>query len=189
MPEEELYDVQNDPYEVKNLAKSPAHKQVLARLRASLEHWIDESNDQGRELEPADLAARKGVTKTGTNPNKGYDQEARRPAVRRRRRRRTQNRRSKPETSSDVVPADGSLKPPRLPPHSEAYATVLGYRSKIFRIAYTVVARPARAISRVSGIFLGQTATQFWALPHICSPPSLIKASSRSLLFNLPVGS
>ena len=49
-------------------------------------------------------------------------------------------------------------------------------------------ARPARAIERVSGMLFGQTATQFWALPQICMPPSAIKASSRSSAFILPVG-
>ena len=46
-------------------------------------------------------------------------------------------------------------------------------KSNSFLIAYTVVARPARAMERVSGMFLGQTATQFWALPHTCMPPSV----------------
>jgi hypothetical protein len=73
MPAEELYDTKNDPHEINNLAGSAEHKEVLERMRAALTNWIDVSNDQGRELEPADLAARKGVTKTGTNPNKGYD--------------------------------------------------------------------------------------------------------------------
>jgi arylsulfatase A-like enzyme len=73
MPAEELYDLATDPHEINNLANSPDHGQILARMRAALERWIDESNDQGRELEPADLAARKGVTRSGTNPNKGYD--------------------------------------------------------------------------------------------------------------------
>jgi N-sulfoglucosamine sulfohydrolase len=72
MPEEELYDVQRDPHETKNLAKSPEHKQTLERLRKVLNKWIDDTNDQGRELEPADLAARKGVTKPDTHPNTGY---------------------------------------------------------------------------------------------------------------------
>jgi len=72
MPEEELYDLQNDPHEIRNLAKSPEHQKTLERLRAVLTQWIDETNDQGRELEPADLAARKGVTKTETHPNTGY---------------------------------------------------------------------------------------------------------------------
>ncbi|HJS08360.1 MAG TPA: sulfatase [Pirellulales bacterium] len=73
MPAEELYDTKNDPHEINNLAGSPEHKEVIARMRAALTKWIEESNDQGRELEPPDLAARKGVTKQGTKPNKGYD--------------------------------------------------------------------------------------------------------------------
>ena len=72
MPEEELYDLQSDSHEIKNLAASPEHEPVLRRLRAVLEKWIAETNDQGRELEPPELAARKGVTKPGTDPNSGY---------------------------------------------------------------------------------------------------------------------
>jgi hypothetical protein len=47
------------------------------------------------------------------------------------------------------------LAPPRRP-----------YLSKIRSSQRTVVARPAWPIDLVSGIFLGQTATQFCALPH-----------------------
>ena len=43
----------------------------------------------------------------------------------------------------------------------------LAYRSNQLLIHWTVVARPARPIERVSGMFFGQTATQFWALPQI----------------------
>ena len=49
------------------------------------------------------------------------------------------------------------------------------YLSKIFLIAYTVAARPARAIDVVSGIFFGQTATQFCALPQTWMPPVDVK--------------
>ncbi len=73
MPDEELYDLESDPHEIKNLARSPEHAEVLTRMRSALVRWIEESNDQGRELEPPDLAARKGVTKPATNPNRGYD--------------------------------------------------------------------------------------------------------------------
>jgi len=79
MPAEELYDLQDDPYETKNLVGSGEHREVLARLRSELQRWIDESHDQGAQLEPADLAARKGVTKSGTNPNKGYTHDNRPP--------------------------------------------------------------------------------------------------------------
>jgi arylsulfatase A-like enzyme len=72
MPEE-LYDTQRDPHETVNLADSSEHADVVKRLRSALDQWIEESNDQGRILEPGNLAARKGVTKTATNPNKGYD--------------------------------------------------------------------------------------------------------------------
>ena len=46
-PAEELYDLEKDPYEIRNLADSPEHQDVLKRLRAALEQWIDESGDQG----------------------------------------------------------------------------------------------------------------------------------------------
>jgi arylsulfatase A-like enzyme len=72
MPAEELYDMQSDPHETKNLASSPGHQSVLKRLRAVLEKWIQQSNDQGRQSEPPELVARKGVTKPGTDPNTGY---------------------------------------------------------------------------------------------------------------------
>jgi len=72
MPPEELYDLQSDPFEMQNLAQSPLHQAVLSRLRTALEDWIAETKDKGARLEPADLAARKGVTRPGTNPNAGY---------------------------------------------------------------------------------------------------------------------
>ena len=73
MPEEELYDLESDADEVNNLAGSAAHRDVLKRLRAALQRWIEETNDQGRELEPPELAARKGLTKPQSkNPNTGY---------------------------------------------------------------------------------------------------------------------
>jgi N-sulfoglucosamine sulfohydrolase len=80
MPPEELYDLKTDPDEIHNLVSSsdPEHQAVLKRLRAELERWIEESNDQGRELESPALAAAKGTTKPGTNPNKGMIPE---PAV------------------------------------------------------------------------------------------------------------
>jgi len=63
MPEEELYDLQTDPHEIANLAKSPEHQETLKRLRAALEKWIEETNDQGKTLEPPEVAARQGQTK------------------------------------------------------------------------------------------------------------------------------
>ena len=54
-PAEELYDLDNDPYEVRNLAGSPEHAAVLAKLRGVLTNWIEESNDQGRTIEPPEI--------------------------------------------------------------------------------------------------------------------------------------
>ncbi len=71
MPVEELYDIIADPHETKNLAGSAEHAAALKELRSVLEKWIDESNDQGRELEPPELAAAKGATKPGSDPNTG----------------------------------------------------------------------------------------------------------------------
>lgn len=72
MPTEELYDCEADPFEIRNLAQSAQHQAVLKRLRAELNRWIIRTGDQGATLEPPELAARKGVTKPGTNPQSGY---------------------------------------------------------------------------------------------------------------------
>jgi len=47
-PDEELYDIKNDPYEINNLAASPEHRQTLKKMRAILERWIEETGDKGR---------------------------------------------------------------------------------------------------------------------------------------------
>jgi len=51
-PSEELYDTEKDPYELRNLARSPQHRRHLERLRGALQTWIVESGDQGRQPEP-----------------------------------------------------------------------------------------------------------------------------------------
>lgn len=53
MPEEELYDLQTDPWQIKNLAQSdlPEHQTALKKLRVVLENWIVETHDQGVEME------------------------------------------------------------------------------------------------------------------------------------------
>jgi arylsulfatase A-like enzyme len=72
MPPEELYDLQADPYEIKNLATSdqPEHQTVLKRLRAAVEKWIIDTNDQGAIFEPKEVAANEGATKPGRKENK-----------------------------------------------------------------------------------------------------------------------
>jgi N-sulfoglucosamine sulfohydrolase len=72
MPAEELYDLESDPFEMANLATSPNHRAILQQLRSVLGRWIEDSQDQGQQPEPTELAARQGVTKPGTNPSRGY---------------------------------------------------------------------------------------------------------------------
>lgn len=57
-PAEELYDLQNDPFELKNLAESPEHRETLARLRAALDRWIEQANDSGRIPEDPEVRRR-----------------------------------------------------------------------------------------------------------------------------------
>jgi len=47
-PREELYDLENDPHEVKNLARDPAHTAVLADLRRQLKQWQERTRDPWR---------------------------------------------------------------------------------------------------------------------------------------------
>lgn len=47
-PEEELYDLQDDPYELHNLAGMEEHQDTLLQLRQVLDTWIRESGDLGQ---------------------------------------------------------------------------------------------------------------------------------------------
>ena len=47
-PEEELYDVQADPYETVNLADSAAYRPILHQMRRRLDRWVRRIDDQGR---------------------------------------------------------------------------------------------------------------------------------------------
>jgi len=55
---EELYDVENDPWEINNLAKNPKYANVLKRMRGALDSWRKETKDVGviPELEYSKLA-------------------------------------------------------------------------------------------------------------------------------------
>ena len=50
-PAEELYDLQFDPFETKNLASDPAMTQIKARLQQQLDAWMTQQKDQGLETE------------------------------------------------------------------------------------------------------------------------------------------
>jgi arylsulfatase A-like enzyme len=45
---EELYDLDADPFEVKNLAADPSREAVLKEMRGRLDRWMEETGDQGR---------------------------------------------------------------------------------------------------------------------------------------------
>lgn len=49
-PAEELYDLENDPHEIHNLAKDPAYQNVLKQHQIHLQRWMRETNDQGSTL-------------------------------------------------------------------------------------------------------------------------------------------
>lgn len=51
-PTEELYDLQNDPYETNNLAGQPAQQQTVRQLRGTLYQWMQETRDAGMIPEP-----------------------------------------------------------------------------------------------------------------------------------------
>ncbi|HYO81959.1 MAG TPA: sulfatase [Bryobacteraceae bacterium] len=50
-PVEELYDLQSDPHEVRNLAAEDQHASRLRSMRTLLENWIAETHDQGAIME------------------------------------------------------------------------------------------------------------------------------------------
>src|SRR2546422_8772216 len=63
------------PIQWKGTAKTDwnfTYRTVLKRLRSVLEKWIEDSHDQGKELEPLDLVRRKGMTKAQTHSQSGY---------------------------------------------------------------------------------------------------------------------
>ncbi|MCK3685757.1 sulfatase [Maribellus sp. YY47] len=51
-PLEELYDTENDPWEINNLANEPAYADVLNRMRKELTRWMREVKDVGLIPEP-----------------------------------------------------------------------------------------------------------------------------------------
>jgi hypothetical protein len=56
-PPEELYDTDADPWETNNLARNPAYRQDLERLRRALDDWREEVGDMG-EIPEAEMVRR-----------------------------------------------------------------------------------------------------------------------------------
>lgn len=54
-PPEELYDLEDDPDEIHNLADAPEHQATLKSLRKRLKQWEVRTNDHGRKPEPAEM--------------------------------------------------------------------------------------------------------------------------------------
>ncbi|MCA9068579.1 MAG: sulfatase [Planctomycetaceae bacterium] len=50
-PGEELYDLQTDPHEMKNLAEDPKFSETKSRLRKQLDVWMAQQGDKGMETE------------------------------------------------------------------------------------------------------------------------------------------
>lgn len=63
LPEEELYDLEADPHQLHNLAQSPQHQEIRRRLRAEVEAWMQQTQDQGRQPEPEALVRNQGYRK------------------------------------------------------------------------------------------------------------------------------
>jgi len=73
-PDEELYDIQADPWEVHNLATSPAHQQTLEQMRERLDAWIKTTDDKGET--PEDPAVQKHYEERMKG---AYDRKRRQP--------------------------------------------------------------------------------------------------------------
>jgi arylsulfatase A-like enzyme len=56
-PREELYDTENDPHEIRNLAGDPAYTETLERMRQVHLDWVSATRDSGLLPEP-EIAAR-----------------------------------------------------------------------------------------------------------------------------------
>jgi len=62
-PDEELYDLTADPWEVNNLAASPEHQQTLKDMRAILDGWIKQTGDKGQFPEKPDAVTKQDRVK------------------------------------------------------------------------------------------------------------------------------
>ncbi|TWT42827.1 Arylsulfatase [Thalassoglobus neptunius] len=54
-PEEELYDLAKDPWELNNLADSAEYQSQLREMSGLLDQWIEETGDHGQEVEPMEM--------------------------------------------------------------------------------------------------------------------------------------
>jgi N-sulfoglucosamine sulfohydrolase len=80
MPEEELYDLQNDPFEIHNLAKSnkPEDRAARERLSGVLNEWIERTNDQGTHSGTGGGGEERGSHETAADEEGEEESEVRR---------------------------------------------------------------------------------------------------------------
>jgi uncharacterized sulfatase len=50
-PEEELYDLKNDPYELNNLAADPKYQRIKKALKTKVEEFMKQQGDEGIQTE------------------------------------------------------------------------------------------------------------------------------------------
>jgi arylsulfatase A-like enzyme len=74
-PEEELYDLSKDPFEIRNLANDPDYKQKLLELRKILDEWIDETDDKGQYREPWEEYLLNMKSQNASLKSRGKDQK------------------------------------------------------------------------------------------------------------------
>lgn len=55
MPEEELYDIEADPYETMNLAKDKEYESLVNAMRNKLKQWQEETTDYGMQADSKEL--------------------------------------------------------------------------------------------------------------------------------------
>ena len=68
-PEFELYDLQTDPWELKNVADQGEHNDVITRLRARLEAWLKQQGDEPVKSEAEAYARQPGHEKKLNGPS------------------------------------------------------------------------------------------------------------------------
>lgn len=54
-PAEELYDLEEDPHEIHNLASEAKYEKTLRDMRQKLNQWMESTGDQGRQPESAEM--------------------------------------------------------------------------------------------------------------------------------------
>ena len=75
LPEEELYDVQADPWEINNLVNEGKYKDALKRMRSELTSWQEKTRDHGMLEDSPELE--QAFVDYGIQSAQRYDEKAR----------------------------------------------------------------------------------------------------------------